>query len=190
MAYLLGIDIGTSGTKTLICDEDGKVLATAMAAHRIFSPKPGWSEQNPEDWWTATVNATKAVLKKAKVKGADVSGVGLSGQMHGSVFVGQGTKVLRPALLWNDQRTQKQCDEITAKAGGREKLIDLVANPALTGFTAPKILWVRENEPKVYEKTRQNLLPKDYIRFRMTGEFTSKDTDATGTLLHDVVNRR
>ncbi len=190
MAYLLGIDIGTSGTKTLICDEDGKVLATAMAEHRIFSPKPGWSEQNPQDWWTATVTATKAVLKKAKVKGAEVSAVGLSGQMHGSVFVGQGSKVLRPALLWNDQRTQKQCDEITATAGGREKLIDLVANPALTGFTAPKILWVRENEPKVYEKTRQILLPKDYIRFRMTGEFASEVSDASGTLLLDVVNRK
>ncbi len=190
MAYLLGIDIGTSGTKTLVCDEDGKVLATAMAEHRIYSPKPGWSEQNPEDWWSATVTATKAVLKKAKVKGSEVSAVGLSGQMHGSVFVGQGEKVLRPALLWNDQRTQKQCNEITAKAGGREKLIDLVANPALTGFTAPKILWVRENEPKVYEKTRQILLPKDYIRFRMTGEFASEVSDASGTLLLDVVNRK
>jgi xylulokinase len=190
MAYLLGIDIGTSGTKTLLCDEDGKVLATAMAEHAIHSPKPGWSEQDPEDWWRAACIATKAVMKKAKAKPGDVSAIGLSGQMHGSVFVGQGTKVLRPALLWNDQRTQKQCDEITAKAGGREKLIDLVANPALTGFTAPKILWVRENEPKVYAKTRQILLPKDYIRFRMTGEFMSEVSDASGTLLLDVKNRR
>src|SRR5204863_1711983 len=155
MPHLLGIDIGTSGTKTLICDEKGKVLATAMAEHPISSPKPGWSEQNPEDWWKATCKATNAVMKRAKVRPTDIGGIGLSGQMHGSVFLPEAsTKPLRPALLWNDQRTAKQCEEITAKAGGRKALIDLVANPALTGFTAPKILWVRENEPKVYEKTR------------------------------------
>lgn len=190
MAYLLGIDIGTSGTKTLICDEDGKVLATAMAEHRIYSPKPGWSEQKPDDWWKATCQATKAVLKKAKVKKDDIQAIGLSGQMHGSVFVGPKDAPVRPALLWNDQRTQKQCDEITAKAGGRENLIELVANPALTGFTAPKILWLRENEPRNFEKTRQILLPKDYIRFKMTGEFATEVSDASGTLLLDVVNRR
>ena len=190
MAHLLGIDIGTSGTKTLICDEDGKVLATAMSEHAIFSPKPGWSEQKPEDWWQATITATKAVMKKAKVKAGDISGIGLSGQMHGSVFLGDGPKALRPALLWNDQRTQKQCDEITSKAGGREALIGMVANPALTGFTAPKILWVRENEPKVYEKTKHILLPKDYIRYRMTGEYATEVGDASGTLLLDVKNRR
>lgn len=190
MAYLLGIDIGTSGTKTLVCDEDGQVLATAMAEHPIFSPKPGWSEQHPEDWWQATIKATKAVMKKAKLKAADVTGIGLSGQMHGSVFLGDGPKALRPALLWNDQRTQKQCDEITAKAGGRAALVNLVANPALTGFTAPKILWVRENEPKVYEKTKHILLPKDYIRYRMTGEYATEVGDASGTLLLDVKNRR
>jgi xylulokinase len=190
MAHLLGIDIGTSGTKTLICDEDGKVLATAMAEHPIFSPKPGWSEQHPEDWWQATIKATQAVVKKAKLKAADIAAIGLSGQMHGSVFLGDGPKALRPALLWNDQRTQKQCDEITAQAGGREKLIDMVANPALTGFTAPKILWVRENEPKVYEKTRHILLPKDYIRYRLTGDYATEVGDASGTLLLDVKNRK
>jgi xylulokinase len=190
MPHLLGIDIGTSGTKTLICDEDGKVLATAMAEHPIYAPKPGWSEQHPEDWWQATCKATKAVLKKAGVKPADVSGIGLSGQMHGSVFLGTNEKALRPALLWNDQRTQKQCEEITTKAGGREKLIDLVANPALTGFTAPKILWVRENEPKVYDRTKHVLLPKDYIRYRLTGEYATDVGDASGTLLLDVRNRR
>ena len=189
MPHLLGIDIGTSGTKTLICDEDGKVLATAMAEHPISSPKPGWSEQNPEDWWQATAAATRAVLKKAKLKPADVGAVGLSGQMHGSVFLGDSTKALRPALLWNDQRTQAQCDEITQKAGGREALIDLVANPALTGFTAPKILWVREHEPKVYDRTKHILLPKDYIRFRMTGEYATEVSDASGTLLLDVSGR-
>jgi xylulokinase len=190
MAHLLGIDIGTSGTKTLICDEDGRVLATAMAEHPIFSPKPGWSEQHPEDWWQATIKATRAVMKKARLKPADVTGIGLSGQMHGSVFLGDGVKALRPALLWNDQRTQKQCDEITSKAGGRAALVGMVANPALTGFTAPKILWVRENEPKVYEKTKHILLPKDYIRYRMTGEYATEVGDASGTLLLDVRNRR
>jgi xylulokinase len=189
MAYLLGIDIGTSGTKTLICDEDGTVLATAMAEHPISSPKPGWSEQNPQDWWDATVAATKAVVKKAKLKGADISAIGLSGQMHGSVFLGDGDKALRPALLWNDQRTAEQCQQIEEKAGGRAPLIDLVANPALTGFTAPKILWVREKEPKVYAKTRHILLPKDYIRYCMTGEYATEVSDASGTLLLDVKNR-
>src|SRR5271163_359143 len=119
MSHLLGIDIGTSGTKTLICDENGYVLATAMAEHPISSPKPGWSEQNPQDWWDATITATKAVLKKAKLKGAEISAIGLSGQMHGSVFLGEGDKALRPALLWNDQRTGEQCRQIEEKAGGR-----------------------------------------------------------------------
>ena len=190
MPHLLGIDIGTSGTKTLICDEDGKVLATAMAEHPISSPKPGWSEQNPEDWWIATCKATQAVLKKAKIKAADILGIGLSGQMHGSVFLGSGPKALRPALLWNDQRTAEQCRQIEEKAGGREALIELVANPALTGFTAPKILWVRENEPKVYQRTKHILLPKDYIRYRMTGEYATEVSDASGMLLLDVVNRK
>src|SRR4051812_29740697 len=189
MPHLLEIDIGTSGTKTLVCDEDGTVLATAMAEHPISSPKPGWSEQDPLDWWDATCKATKAVLKKAKLKAGDVGGIGLSGQMHGSVFLGNGPKALRPALLWNDQRTAEQCAEIEQKAGGREALIELVANPALTGFTAPKILWVRQHEPRVYDRTRHILLPKDYIRYRMTGDYATEVSDASGTLLLDVVNR-
>jgi xylulokinase len=189
MPHLLGIDIGTSGTKTLVCDEDGTVLATAMAEHPISSPKPGWSEQNPEDWWQATCAATKAVLKNAKLKPADVGGIGLSGQMHGSVFLGDGTAALRPALLWNDQRTAEQCATIEQKAGGREALIELVANPALTGFTAPKILWLRENEPKTYAKVKHILLPKDYVRLRMTGEYATEVSDASGMLLLDVKNR-
>src|SRR4051812_30795390 len=190
MPHLLGIDIGTSGTKTLVCDEDGRVLATAVAEHPISSPKPGWSEQNPEDWWQACCIATKSVLKKAKLKPADIGGIGLSGQMHGSVFLGDGPRALRPALLWNDQRTAEQCQQIEYKAGGREALIELVANPALTGFTAPKILWVREHEPKVYERTRHILLPKDYIRYRLTGDYATEVGDASGTLLLDVKNRR
>jgi len=189
MAHLLGIDIGTSGTKTLICNAKGVVLATGMAEHGIQSPKPGWSEQHPEDWWQAAGKATRAVLKKAGVKANDIAAIGLSGQMHGSVFLGDGPKALRPALLWNDQRTAEQCAEIESKSGGREALIDLVANPALTGFTAPKILWVRKHEPKIYERTKHILLPKDFIRFRMTGEYATEVSDASGTLLLDVVNR-
>jgi xylulokinase len=160
-----------------------------MAEHAISSPRPGWSEQNPDDWWTATGAAVRAVLKKAKLKPTDISGIGLSGQMHGSVFLGDGPKPLRPALLWNDQRTAGECAEIESKAGGREALIELVANPALTGFTAPKILWVRRHEPKLYEKTRKILLPKDYIRYRMSGEYATEVSDASGTLLLDVTHR-
>jgi len=189
MAHLLGIDIGTSGTKTLICNDRGKVLATATAEHPISAPRPGWSEQNPEDWWKASCLATRAVLKKAKVKASDIGGIGLSGQMHGSVFLGDGHKPLRPAILWNDQRTAAECAEIESRAGGREALIELVANPALTGFTAPKILWVRAHEPKVYEKIKHILLPKDYIRYRMTDEYATEVSDASGTLLLDVVHR-
>ena len=190
MPHLLGIDIGTSATKTLLCDERGKVLATAMAEHPISAPKPGWSEQNPLDWWKATVAATKAVRKRAGLKPADIQAIGLSGQMHGSVFLGDGPKPLRPALLWNDQRTAEQCAQIESRAGGRAALIELVANPALTGFTAPKILWVRQHEPKVYAKTKHILLPKDYIRYRLSGDYATEVSDASGTLLLDVVNRR
>lgn len=192
MSHLLGIDIGTSGTRALICDDCGKVIATAGAEHSIFAPKPGWSEQDPLDWWSAVCKATKSVLKKSRLKPGDVTGIGLSGQMHGSVFLdhsGSGTP-LRRALLWNDQRTAEQCAEIESKAGGREQLIEMVANPALTGFTAPKILWVRQHEPRVFEKTRHILLPKDYIRFRMTGEYATEVSDASGTLLLDVKNRK
>lgn len=186
---LLGLDIGTSGTKALLLDESGKVLAAAESPHELLTPKPGWTEQDPEGWWTACQKATKAVLKKAGIKGSAIRGIGLSGQMHGSVFLDGRGKVLRPALLWNDQRTAKQCADIEKAAGGRDKLIEMVANPALTGFTAPKILWFRENEPKKFEKCRQVLLPKDYIRYRLTGEFVSEVSDASGTLLLDVKSR-
>ncbi len=189
MSYLLGIDVGTSATKALICDHHGKVRATATAGHDISSPKPGWSQQDPRQWWSATCTATRAVLRKAKVRGSQVSGVGLSGQMHGSVFLANDDRPLRPAILWNDQRTTAECALIERKAGGRRKLINMVGNPALTGFTAPKILWVRRHEPRVYEKTRHILLPKDYIRYCMTGEYATEVGDASGTLLLDVRKR-
>src|SRR4051812_37522114 len=151
MAFV-GIDVGTSGTKSLVLSDQGHVLAAAEAPHTMLTPKPGWTEQDPQEWYQAAAKATKAALKKAKTKAADVIGVGLSGQMHGSVFLDAAGKVLRPALLWNDQRTAAQCAQIEKAAGGREALIQMVSNPALTGFTAPKILWFRENEPKKFDK--------------------------------------
>ncbi|MEM9108844.1 MAG: xylulokinase [Planctomycetota bacterium] len=189
MALLLGIDIGTSGTKTLLCNTRGAVVAIANVPHSISNPKPGWSEQDPAMWWAAVGKATKSVIREASASKQDIIGIGLSGQMHGSVFLDSDDNVLRPALLWNDQRTAKQCDDIEKAAGGRRKLISMVGNPALTGFTAPKILWVRDNEPELFKKTQRVLLPKDYIRLCMTGEYATEVSDASGTLLLDVKKR-
>jgi xylulokinase len=190
MSAYLGIDIGTSGTKTLVCRETGEILAAATAVHKSYHEHPGWSEQEPKDWWKSTVKSTKEALAKANVPPEEIKGIGLSGQMHGSVFLDKKDKVLRRAILWNDQRTAEQCAEIEAKAGGRAALIQLVSNPAFTGFTAPKILWVRRHEPQVFEKTRRVLLPKDYIRLRLTGEHATEVSDASGTLLLDVTHRQ
>lgn len=189
MAVFLGIDIGTSGTKTIAISEKGDILATATAEYPLMSPRPGWSEQDPEDWWTATVESVKKVLKAGKIKADEVAGIGLSGQMHGSVFLDKQHNVIRNAILWNDQRTTEECAEIESRVGGRSKLIEMVANPALTGFTAPKILWLQKHEPKSYSKTAQILLPKDFVRFRLTGEYATDVSDASGTLLLDVRNR-
>ena len=189
MSYFLGVDIGTSGTKTLLIDADGTILAEATEAYPLSHPKPLWSEQDPESWWKATVNTIKAVVKKAKVKASDVKAIGLSGQMHGSVFLDKNDKVIRPALLWNDQRTSAECEEIEKLAGGRKKLIKMVANPAMTGFTAPKILWLRNNEPKNFARTKKILLPKDDVRRRLTGDYATDVSDASGTLLLDVTKR-
>ena len=189
MGYLIGIDIGTSGAKTLLCNDRGKILATATAEYPCRQPKPLWSEQNPEDWWQATVKTVKQALAQAKVKGDDIQGIGLSGQMHGAVFLDRNHHILRPAILWNDQRTGAECDEITAKIGAR-RLLQIACNPALTGFTAPKILWVRKHEPRLYQKAHQILLPKDYVRFRLSGAFATEVSDASGTLLLDVRSRR
>jgi len=188
MKYLLGIDVGTSGTKTLLMDTEGGVVASATAEHPISSPKPLWSEQGPADWWKAVVRSIGEVLAGSGASGDDVGAVGLSGQMHGAVFLDGADEVLRPAILWNDQRTAEECEDITARVGA-ERLIELAANPALTGFTAPKIVWVQKNEPEVYEKSRKVLLPKDYIRFRLTGEYATEVSDASGTLLLDVSKR-
>ncbi len=194
MANLLGIDIGTSGTKALVCNLRGKVLATSTADHDLASPQPGWSEQDPRQWWTATCAATRAAVQKAKVKPGSIKGIGLSGQMHGSVFLAEDgpetAEPLRPAILWNDQRTFAECAELEKAAGSRRKLIEMTGNPALTGFTAPKILWLRHHEPGHFEKTRHILLPKDYIRYRMTGEYATEVGDASGTSLLDVKKRQ
>lgn len=190
MAYFLGIDIGTSSTKTLLMDEAGKVLGEASAEYPVLTPKPGWTEQNPDEWWTATVATVRQVVAKANLKPTDVRAIGLSGQMHGSVFLDAKNQVIRPALLWNDQRTASECVELTERAGGRKKLIKWVANPALTGFQAPKILWLRNKEPKNFKRLAKVLLPKDEIRRRMTGDFATEVSDASGTLLLDVVKRR
>jgi len=189
MSIYLGIDIGTSGTKTLAVDETGKILGQASAEYPCYTPKPLWSEQEPDDWWNAVVKTVREVVKKAKLKPADVKGIGLSGQMHGSVFLDKQGKVIRRALLWNDQRTTEECEEIESRAGGRKKLIKMVANPALTGFTAPKILWLRNKEPKNFAKLAKVLLPKDEIRRRLTGEYATEVSDASGMLLLDVAKR-
>lgn len=189
MSVLLGIDIGTSGTKTIAIDSSGKLLAQATEGYPSSQPKPLWSEQNPDDWWNATVNTVKQVMARAGLKREDVVAIGLSGQMHGSVFLDLDNKTIRPAILWNDQRTAVETAEMEESVGGRDELIQLVANPGLTGFTAPKILWLRKHEPKNFEKTRKVLLPKDDVRRRLTGEFATDVSDASGTLLLDVSKR-
>lgn len=189
MNILLGIDIGTSGTKTIAIDASGAIVASATAVYPCFAPKPLWSEQNPDDWWQAVVKTVRAVMAKADLKPADVKAIGLSGQMHGSVFLDENDRVIRPAILWNDQRTAAECQEIESAVGGRKKLLALVANPALTGFTAPKILWLRNHEPKHFDKLRKVLLPKDEIRRRLTGQYATDVSDASGMLLLDVAKR-
>ena len=189
MAYFLGVDIGTSGTKTILVDEKGQILAEASSGYPSYHPQPLWSEQDPEDWWTATVKTIRSVVRKARVKKSEVKAIGLSGQMHGSVFLDKRNRVIRKALLWNDQRTSSECEEIEKRAGGRKKLIQMVANPALTGFTAPKILWLRNNEPRKFDRLAKVLLPKDDVRRRLTGEFATDVSDASGMLLLDVKKR-
>ena len=186
---LLGIDLGTSSVKALLIDERGSSLASATVEYPLSAPKPLWSEQDPADWWRGTCEAVRAVMAKAGVSSADVRGIGLSGQMHGLTLLGRDGRVLRPAILWNDQRTGPQCEEITQLAGGKRRVLELTANVVLPGFTAPKILWVRENEPEVYAQAAHVLLPKDYIRYKLSGEFVTEVSDASGMSVFDVRNR-
>jgi xylulokinase len=188
MATLLGLDIGTSGAKALLCDRDGTVLATATAEYPLSHPQPLWSEQEPADWWRAARQAISEVLQTAGVDGAAVAGLGLTGQMHGAVFLDAQDRVIRPALLWNDQRTAAECQEITARVGA-DRLIAIAGNPALTGFQAPKILWLRNHEPAHYARVARVLLPKDYIRLQLTGQAATDASDAAGTLLLDLRSR-
>ncbi len=184
----LGIDVGTGGSRAVVINENGKVVASATAEHIAFaSPEIGWAEQSPDDWWRACVAVIREVL--TKVKAEEISAIGFSGQMHGSVLLDEADKVLRPALLWCDQRTSKECAKITEKIGA-ENLIKLVSNPAVTGFTLPKLIWVRENEPEVWQRVKTVLLPKDYIRLRLSGDKASDVADSSGTLLFDVQNRK
>lgn len=188
MAYLLGIDIGTSGTKTILIDETGAVVARSTAEYPLYTPRPQWSEQSPADWWEATCTTVREVLAESGVAPADIRGVGLSGQMHGAVFLDGDNEVLRRAILWNDQRTQAECDWIMDTVG-RDRVVELISNPVLTGFTAGKIVWLRNHEPDVYARVRRVLLPKDYIRLQLTGEYATEVSDASGTALFNVRKR-
>ena len=186
--YFLGIDIGTGGSRAVLIDEGGTVIASAVAEHEPFaSPQIGWAEQDPQDWWRASVKAIREILGSCDPK--QIGGVSFSGQMHGSVLLDKEDQVLRPALLWCDQRTEKQCREITKQIGA-ERLIQLVGNPAITGFTLPKLLWVRENEPHIWSKVRSILLPKDYVRLRLSDHKASDVADSSGTLLFDIGKRK
>lgn len=188
MRYFIGIDSSTTATKALLMDGSGAVVSIGRATYDFETPHPLWSEQSPLLWWEATVTAISAALTEAGVRGDDVAAVGLTGQMHGLVLLDQAGAVLRPAILWNDQRTQAECDEIRERVGARE-LIAITGNDALTGFTAPKILWVRNHEPEVYARTAHVLLPKDYVRFRLTGEYAVDRAGGSGTILFDLAAR-
>lgn len=189
MKYLIGVDLGTSGTKTVLFDENGKTVASVTEEYPLYQPRNGWAEQDPADWWNAAAATIKTVVTQSGVSPDSIAGVGISGQMHGLVMLdGQG-EVLRRSIIWCDGRTTKQCAEITEKVGAA-RLIEITANPALTGFTAGKILWVRENEPEIYKNCRHILLPKDYIRYKLTGVYATEVSDASGMNLLDVPNRR
>ena len=189
MNYLLGIDVGTTGVKALLIDEEGGIVAQGSEEYPLLTPKIGWAEQNPFDWEKATLEAIREVLKISKINAAEIKGIGLSGQMHGAVFLDKKGKVLRPAILWCDQRTGEECREIN-EIVGEKKVLELTSNPVLTGFTAPKILWVRKHQPEIYAMISKILLPKDYIRYKLTGEFATEVSDASGTSLFNVRERR
>lgn len=188
MNYCMGIDVGTSGVKAVLYAEDGVLVASASEGYAMYQPQNGWAEQNPEDWWEKTVLAIRRVLASSQVKPEEISGLGLTGQMHGLVMLDQNCTVLRNAILWCDQRTAQECKTLTSLFGYAQ-LIAVTANPALTGFTASKILWVKKHEPELFSKCRHILLPKDYIRFCLTGDFATDVSDASGMQLLDVKNR-
>jgi xylulokinase len=186
----LGIDVGTGGTRAILINHDGKVIASCASDHApIHSEHIGWAEQHPEDWWRAAKTAIAAALAEASISGSQVEAIGLTGQMHGCVMLDAAGQVLRPALIWADQRTQPQCDWLTEKIGF-DRLIELTCNPALPNFTLTKLLWVRDHQPEIFARIAHILCPKDYVRYRLTGEFAMDMQEASGTLLLDVTNRR
>ena len=188
--YVLGIDVGTGGTRAVIMNEVGRVVASATEEHEPFAtPKIGWAEQRPEDWWRATGVAVRKALADGMVGGDQISCVGFSGQMHGAVMLDASGEVVRPALIWCDVRTEKQCQELNQRIGST-RLIQLTCNPALANFTLTKLLWVQENEPENWRRVHSVMLPKDFVRFRMTGERATDMADASGTLMLDVAHRR
>lgn len=185
---LLGLDISTTGAKALLLDEAGQVVGSATTPLTLSTPRPLWSEQAPEDWWAGISQSIRKVLSEAELLGSEIAAIGLTGQMHGLVLLDGKGELLRPAILWNDQRTGKQCDDIRARLG-KDRLIQITGNDALTGFTAPKILWVQQNEPEIWAKTRHILLPKDFIRFKLTAEFGVDKAGGAGTILFDLKTR-
>ena len=189
MNYYIGIDIGTTGAKALLVDERGTVCAQAASEYSFSTPKSLWCEQNPADWWNATRTVFRELVDKTSKAGESIKGIGLTGQMHGLVLLDERGEVLRPCIMWNDQRTGSQCENITEKIG-YDRLLNLIANPVLPGFTLPKILWVRENEPDIYKKIVHIVLPKDYIRYKLTGEFATDVSDASGMAVLDVAHRK
>jgi xylulokinase len=188
--WLLGIDVGTGGTRAVVLDSEGKLIAGASSEHEPFkTAHPGWAEQEPEDWWRAAQEAIRMVLAAAPEPREPIAAIGLTGQMHGAVMLDENGAVLRPALIWCDTRTRAECDWLTEKIG-YERLIELTCNPALPNFTVTKILWVKEHQPEIFAKIRHILCPKDYVRYRLTGEFAIDVQEASGTLLLDVTHRR
>ena len=179
MKYLLGIDLGTSGTKTVLFDQNGKGICSALVEYPMYQPQNGWAEQDPKDWYNAAVSTIHTVLTKSGVGKEDVVSLGISGQMHGLVMLDEKDEVIRPSIIWCDQRTAKECEEITAKVG-YDNLIRITANPALPGFTLSKLIWVRNHEPENYARCKHVLLPKDYVRFMLTGDFATEVSDASG----------
>ncbi|HSJ83080.1 MAG TPA: xylulokinase [Acidimicrobiia bacterium] len=188
MSLVLGIDSSTTATKAILVDEDGKVRGVGTASYDYEVPHPQWTEQDPHLWWEGTLSALGVLLDESGVDAAEIEAVGLTGQMHGSVLLDAGSEVVRPAILWNDQRTEQECDEIRARVG-RERLIQITGNDALTGFTAPKLLWVQRHEPESWERVRHILLPKDYVRYRLTGDHAVDVADGSGTILFDLAER-
>jgi xylulokinase len=188
MGYFLGIDVSTTGVKALLIDRKGQVIGTANTEQPLSTPFPLWSEQDPADWWSGAQQSIRQIFSDTGLSGNEVDGVGLTGQMHGLTLLDEAGNVLRPAILWNDQRTGGQCDEIRSRLG-KAHLIQVTGNDALTGFTAPKVLWVQQNEPEIYSKARHILLPKDYVRFKLTGAYGMDRADGSGTILFDLRSR-